>query len=385
MRILFLNLLLLVVSFGNAQSPKAQLNLINSADLAVKDFYKEFNYENKFGYIIIPVEIGNENYRYIFDTGGYNTLISAIMDKNNLPDLMQVEVGSSNQIKSTIALTKIPSVKIGGIDFNDVGALNFDFDDSPQIGCYTNGGLIGKSIIKNAVWQINKEESKIILTDKIEELQHLKNAIRLKVDFDRTLNPFIKIKVNGKNMKFMLDLGYGGLVSFTENSGKKLKAKDLIEIIGEGSVSANGVINESIFMNNLESLKIDDFELKKQVGFYAKSNNYNLVGSGILDYFIVTLNFPNNELLLYPLDSNNEEEKSSFGFDLNKNDNSMYVSKLFLGQSAEQAGLKLNDQVISINNREFLEVPYCEFYDYVQKTFEENIPIDLNWRTRQKE
>ena len=171
------------INLNFSQSPKEQLKLANAGTIETSNFYKEIPFNDKFGYFIIPITIGNHTYDYIFDTGGYNTLTSEIMNKNNIPSLMEVEVGSSNQIKSKIALTKIPSVNIAGINFKDVGAFNFDFDESPQIKCYTNGGLIGKSIIKNAIWQINSQTEKIIVTDNIKKLNHLDNAIRLKVKF----------------------------------------------------------------------------------------------------------------------------------------------------------------------------------------------------------
>ncbi|BAO77613.1 hypothetical protein [Winogradskyella sp. PG-2] len=74
-----------------------QLSIINSVTLKATDFYEEIPFQNKFGHFIIPVKIGDKTYDYIFDTGGYNTLISEIMKKNKLSSLMEVNVGSSNQ------------------------------------------------------------------------------------------------------------------------------------------------------------------------------------------------------------------------------------------------------------------------------------------------
>ena len=54
--------------------------------------------------ITIQVKIDTGSYEYIFDTGGYNTVTSKIMENANLPSLMEVEVGSSNKIKSKIKI-----------------------------------------------------------------------------------------------------------------------------------------------------------------------------------------------------------------------------------------------------------------------------------------
>ncbi|WP_282088856.1 PDZ domain-containing protein [Aquimarina algiphila] len=367
-KLIVLIIFFFLIDLTCAQSAKEQLALANSVKLENNDFFEEISFQNKFGYFIIPVHIGNKNYEYIFDTGGYNTLTSEIMDKNKLPKVMEVEVGSSNQIKSKIILTKIPLIKIGDIDFKEIGAFNFDFDDSPQIKCYTNGGIIGKSIIKNAVWQVNAKEQKIILTDNVNKLKNLNNAIRIKVKLDKTFNPFIKAKINDKTLTFLLDFGYGGFISLTEKVGVNLNSQEVVEIIGEGSISANGIVNESMFIKTLESFKIGRSNLQNQVVYYSKSNNYNLIGSGITKHFIVTLNFKDQELLLTPIENTEKlSSKKSFGFDLNRNDNNVYVSKIFKDFSAEKAGLKLNDIVISINNKDITKSSYCDFYDYTKE------------------
>lgn len=377
--------ILISVSLTYAQSAKEQLKLVNSVKLENTGFFQEIDFQDKFGYFIIPVKIGDDTYEYIFDTGGYNTLTSEIMDKNELPILMEVETGSSNQIKSKIILTKIPTVTIGGIDFKEIGAFNFDFEESPQIKCYTNGGLIGKSIIKESIWQINAQEKKIILTDKLDKLRNLENAIKIKVKFDKLFNPFINMDVNGTSKSFLLDFGYGGFISLTEKDGVSLESKETIEIIGEGSVSANGIINESQFIKNIENLNIGQIEFSNQLAYYSKSNNYNLIGTELTEHFIVTLNFKEKELYLTPLNKNDEiDSQKSFGFDLNKKENTIYVSKIFKGLSAEKAGLKLNDVVIAMNDKEFNKSPYCEFYDYIRESLRKEKTIRLKIKRENK-
>ncbi|WP_025664726.1 PDZ domain-containing protein [Aquimarina megaterium] len=384
-KIILTIVLLLSISFNYAQSAKEQLRLVNSVKLEDTGFFQEIDFQDKFGYLIIPVIIGNDIYEYIFDTGGYNTLTSKIMNKNKLPNLMEVETGSSNQIKSKITLTKIPSVTIGGIDFKEIGAFNFDFEKSPQINCYTNGGLIGKSIIKEAIWQINEQTKKIILTDNLDNLKNLKGAIKVKVKLDKLFNPFIKVKVNGEMKSFLLDFGYGGFISLTEKEGVHLESKEIIEIVGEGNVSANGILNESMFIKNIENLKIGQFEIPNQLAYYSKSNNFNLIGTGLTKHFIVTLNFKQKELYLKPIQKTEKvKSEKSFGFDLNKNKNNIYVSKIFKNLSADKAGLKLNDIVVSINGKKLNGESYCDFYDFTRELLNKNQTIILLIKRKNK-
>lgn len=372
--------LLQVSYFSFGQSAKEQLKIVNSAEISSSEYYQEIPFQNKFGYFIIPVKIGENKYDYILDTGGYNTVTSQIIEDNNLAELMEVEVGSANKIKSKITLTKISQLNIGSLKISNVGAFNFDFNQSPSIKCYTNGGLIGKSIIKNGIWQINAQEQKIIVTNDINNLSNLDNAEKIKVNLDKVYNPFIKAKLNGKMYTFLLDFGFGGLISLTKKDGENLKTEDIIEIIGEGATSANGILDESTFIKPIKTFSIGKQNLGDNFTYYAKSNNYNLIGSEITKHFIVTLNFEEKELYLTPVKISQEQrerERNTFGFSLNRNERNIYVSKIFKGSSAENSGLKLNDTVLSINGENFIDEGYCDFYIHFRGLLDEDADIVL--------
>ena len=294
-------ILLLTNSFVFGQSAKEQLSIANAAKLASKNFYDEVSYTDKLGYLTIHVKIDTSTYDYIFDTGGYNTVTSKIMENAKLSPLMEVEVGSSNKIKSKIKLSKIPSLQIGKTIFQDVGVFNLDFSASPVINCYTNGGLIGKSVIREAIWQIDYRKSVIRISDNLASMPFLDKSEKIKIELDKTLNPFLNLLINGKPEKFMLDFGYGGLISLTEKSASYLKSKNILTIEGEGDVSAIGVLKEKTFITSLENISIGKTELKNQVAYYSKSNNYNLLGSELTKYFIVTFNFKRRRINPYTI------------------------------------------------------------------------------------
>jgi hypothetical protein len=317
------------------------------------------------GYFTIQVKIDTGSYEYIFDTGGYNTVTSKIMENANLPSLMEVEVGSSNKIKSKIKLSKIPLLQIGKAQFENVGVFNFDFSSSPVINCYTDGGLIGKSVIGEGVWQIDYKKSVIRLSDNILNMPNLYNSEKIKIELDKTLNPFLKIMINGKQEKFMLDFGYGGLLSLTEKTASSLKPKNILTIEGEGVISANGVVRENTYVTLLESIIIGKSDLKNKVAYYSKSNNYNVIGSELAKYFIVTLNFKDRELILTPYDEV-ESSYETFGFNINLDSSKIYVSKLFKELNAQKEGLLLFDEIIAVNGKQLNNLAaLCDRYFYV--------------------
>jgi predicted aspartyl protease len=363
--ILFATFFFLFCISSNGQTAKEQLSIVNSVKLVSKNFYDEIPFSDKLGYFTIQVKIDTGSYVYIFDTGGYNTITSKIMENANLPSLMEVEVGSSNKIKSKIKLSKIPLLQIGKAQFENVGVFNFDFSSSPVINCYTDGGLIGKSVIGEGVWQIDYKKSVIRLSDNILNMPNLFNSEKIKIELDKTLNPFLKIMINGKQEKFMLDFGYGGLLSLTEKTASSLKPKNILTIEGEGVISANGVVRENTYVTLLESIIIGKSDLKNKVAYYSKSNNYNVIGSELAKYFIVTLNFKDRELILTPYDEV-ESSYETFGFNINLDSSKIYVSNLFKELNAQKEGLLLFDEIIAVNGKQLNNLAaLCDRYFYV--------------------
>lgn len=382
----FVCALFLTNAFAFAQSAKEQLSIANAAKLASTNFYDEVPFKDKLGYYTIQVKIDTTTYEYIFDTGGFNTVTSEIMENAKLPTLMEVEVGSSNKIKSKIKLSKIPSLQIGKTIFQDVGVFGFDFTASPVINCYTNAGLIGRSVIHKAIWQIDYRKSVLRISDNLAQMPSIDKGEKIKIELDKTLLPFLKISINGKQERFMLDLGFGGFVSLTEKTASSLKFKNTIAIEGEGNISANGVINEKSFVSLLENVQIGKTELKNQVGFYSKSNNYNLLGAALAKYFIITLNFKDNELILTPYDQT-EYSFETFGFSVNADTSKIYVNKIFDGLNAQKAGLELNDELISINGKVLGSLSYCDQYFVVNNllTTEQEVTVVVKRGEQQKE
>jgi len=385
-KIIIIFTLLLTKSFVFGQSAKEQLSIANSAKLVSKNFYDEIPFSDKLGYFTIQVKIDTSSYEYIFDTGGYNTVTTKIMDNAKLRSLMEVEVGSSNKIKSKIKLSKVPLLQIGKAQFENVGVFNFDFSASTVINCYTNGGLIGKSVIGEAIWQIDYKKSVIRVSDNLANMPNLDNSEKIKIELDKTLNPFLKLRINGKEEKFMLDFGFGGLISLTEKTASSIKSANKLTIEGEGNIGANGILNEKTYVNLLETLTIGKSELKNKVAYSSKSNNYNLLGSELTKFFIVTLNFKDKELILTPY-ADVENSFETFGFNINLDSNKIYVNKLFNALNAQKIGLLLNDEIINVNGKQLNEFSLCERYFYLNKILrtEKEILIQVRRGEVQKE
>ncbi|TPD65621.1 aspartyl protease family protein [Flavobacterium microcysteis] len=358
MRLLYFSLLFTTM-FVHAQKPKEVLNWINTAQSENKNFYFEIPFIYRNDEIVIQVRIGNQTYDYIFDTGGYNNITDAIQEKNNFPILTKQTVGSSNKIKKEINIVKLDSLHIGQLSFHDLAALQMNFDESPTIKCTIDGGLIGASIIKNYVWQIDYPRKKIIVTDQIGKITNLQKAIKVPVTFNNRLMPYIDAKINGKKEKMMFDLGSTTLFSITEKSAKKHDTENAHEIIGGGTEGGNGTIKESIYVLNSGKVEIKNLYYSNKPVYYTSTNNESLIGNPIVKDYIVTLNFKDDEMYFLPIETA-DEGWMNYGFTLKYDNGKTKIATLLKGSTAEKAGLSVEGIIEEINGKKIDCLDFCE-------------------------
>lgn len=368
-----------------AQSPKEVLKWMNTAEAVNKNFYYEIPFEYRNDHIIIKVNIGNELYDYVFDTGGYNDITDVIQHKNNFPVLTTQTVGSANRLKSSVNIVKVDSLSIGSLVFKDIAALQMNFENLPSM-CGINGALIGASIIKNYAWHIDFPQRKIIVTDDFSKLPLLPNSIKIPVTFNERLMPFIEMALDGKTSKFMFDLGSATLLNLTEKTaGKYKKDKKLIEVDGAGIEGGNGVIKAAVTIFKANTLAVDGTVLftNKPV-VYTKSANENLIGNPIIKSYIVTLNFKSNELYLSPIAGNTTSDGwTSFGMNMEYKNNRLSVTAIFNGLAAQQAGIQLGDEILAINGQVITCKNFCACKQILDQTIQNSASLTLRVNNKQ--
>lgn len=358
MRLLYFTLFFTTM-FAYAQKPKEVLNWINTAQSDNKNFYFEIPFIYRNDEIVIQVRIGNQTYDYIFDTGGYNNITDAIQEKNNFPILTKQTVGSSNKIKKEINIVKLDSLHIGQLAFHDLAALQMNFDESPTIKCTIDGGLIGASIIKNYIWQIDYPRKKIIVTDQIGKITNLQKAVKVPVAFNNRLMPYVDVKISGKKEKMMFDLGSSTLFSITEKSAKKHGTENAFEITGGGTEGGNGTVKESIYVLNSGKVEIKNLYYSNKPILYTSTNNESLIGNPIIKDYIVTLNFKDDEMYFLPIETP-EEGWINYGFTLKYDNGKTKIATLLKGSLAEKEGLNVDDIIEEINGKKIDCQDFCE-------------------------
>lgn len=362
-----------------AQKPKEVLKWINTVETNDQDFYYEFPFEYRNDHIIIKVRIGNEDYDYVFDTGGYNDITDGIQAKNQFPTLTKQTVGSTNRLKSEVPIVKVDSLTIGGLVLKNIAALQMDFGNVSSM-CGINGALIGASIIKNFAWRIDYPNRKMTVTDDFSKLPVLPNAVKVSVAFNERLMPYVEAKLDGKLENYMFDLGSSSLVSMTEKSAKKhIRDKELIAVYGGAIEGGNGLVKAPVSIFEANTVEIGEAVAytNKPIVFTSLSNE-NLIGNPIIKNFIVTLNFKENELYLSRISgAKTTDGWSSFGLTLEYKTDKLVVATVFDGMPAQKAGLNLGDEIVTINQQPINCRDFCDCQSMIGDLLQTNSEIEF--------
>jgi hypothetical protein len=173
---------------------------------------ENFNYKTDFttvkSVIILPVEINGAIKNFLFDTGADLTFIQR--DKV-LGKIEKISGVSNRKMKTGNELVK--SFKIGSVDFTNTIAWNGNLISlKEQIPNF--GGLIGQPIISKANWLIDYTNKKIQFSNKnlIDSTFH---PVKIK---RKDGAPYVKLMIDGKEYKVIIDLGSSSAFSIPKNS-----------------------------------------------------------------------------------------------------------------------------------------------------------------------
>ena len=101
-----------------------------------QSFKTKIPFEYRLGLIIIKVELNNETYDFVLDSGGVNLLSKELAEKLGAKGVMTLNVGGLQEGKfQPMDFTKIKELSIGGIKFEETACGIGDFNQSVDLEC----------------------------------------------------------------------------------------------------------------------------------------------------------------------------------------------------------------------------------------------------------
>jgi hypothetical protein len=365
-----LMLLLMLITFSSCRLISAFK--IRDAMLEEKimqfGFKREIPFRYEKGLIVVEASIDNEPYNFIFDTGASTIIDDDFAEKVKYKKIGIQKSNDSRGKSKNKKVVKIKKVSIGGIGFSDIVTSISDLDRLKNTTCIDFVGVIGANVMNKSVWQIDYEKKIITLTDSKDSL--IQSSSRKIFDFhaEGKKTPKIRLTINGKYIdEISLDTGSSG--------GLDLPEKHLKEIGTTNKFITRNAMVSGLHSESMETSKKTiipklafgkDAEIENSCISFNKILPIALVGNDFLQDYLVTIDWKYQEIILVPTQKNKNLVDSTFGFSCRLKEQTLVIGSLTENSSADRAGLKINDQILQIgekNYRNFNYLDYCELLE----------------------
>lgn len=309
------------------------------------------------GKLSIHATLNGRRHRFFFDTGSPTILSKLFADQLDLKVIGRNTGRDANGRVVSMDVAIVDTLNLGGVTFRNVPVLIHDYSESGMGTCLIEGGVIGSEILPGSVWKIDPDGSKLLVSAPDSDKGPAAGAVSLPLhDFGYPHAPIIDYRLGGVLDRLLFDTGNAGeLVLFdkvADEPSVRLHRRRGSERAGRGSegVSAGGAGE----IRRLHRFIIDGLELgdARLAGLRASTRTVapTLLGTGILETYAVTLDYPRQRIVLHPRKHPAMQRKDP-GYAISVDNGSALVSQLFDDSPAAAAGLRLGDHVNSINGK----------------------------------
>ena len=195
-RITLFTLLCLMACYG----PK---KFLNQGAALQKSYATEIPIERVKDWVVIPVQFKGKQYRFLFDTGAPVMLRSSLF-RQQKRQLASIPVSDVNKSVRELAVAMVDSLQIGEVIFDGVPALELE-EDGFFVQCFGFDGIIGSNLVRDAIVEIDVEQSVLRLTNDPQKLPKPKSdAIPMRTDLDQQSSPIITIQLGDKVQEMLI-------------------------------------------------------------------------------------------------------------------------------------------------------------------------------------
>lgn len=311
-----------------------------------------------FGKIALDASINGMQREFIFDTGSPTVISRQLADELGLETIATNRGRDANGAVVEMDFAIVETITLGGVTFRNVPVLIHDFTSIEMGACVFDGGVIGSELFPGSAWTLDTWHNEIrILSPDAERNSNSEWIITVPLQASAyPYAPVIRYELGEITDHALFDTGADVSVSLFEGLMEDESVQSLVDAEslqeGEGSmgVSAGGYGEDTRLLRfMLDGLKLGGATLDP---LPATTRNVppTLLGMGLLDRFIVTIDFPAGEMELVPAPYGNEPTPLRPGYAIGFRDGQAEIIQLFGGSRADRAGVRLGDVVLAIDD-----------------------------------
>lgn len=296
---------------------------------------------------LVKVIINGKSYQFLFDTGAPTVISNAVYNELSLKEKHKSKVGDSQKNKQEQIFTELPEMTVDQMVFKNIGAVVVDLE-GPEFGCLKIDGIIGANQMAKLFWRINYSENMLEATKDLSQFSTdgYETVFSFKPKPQKT--PIITSEVLGKKINLTFDTGFTGGVKISDNNYDPQNGKvKSVETYGVNSVGAFGTGKPlSSYHFRADEVILAGQKFNNEI---IMTGNSNLVGNDFLKKFKFIIDWEHNKVYLHRI-KNVPAKLESFGFAYRFID---YKAKVVLVFQGNNVPLKIDDQILSINNVSF--------------------------------
>jgi hypothetical protein len=303
-------------------------------------------------YVPIKLQQSGKIYRFILDTGAFSSIGENVAEELQLNRGTALDAGS--EMKRAYLVKEKVSIRLGDMELENFRIISMDYSYFYQTDPELDG-FLGSDFLKYFYVAIDYRTRELTLSryplPSVSYTQ--KYQVRLQTNNAASL-PKLQCQVNDRwSWTGLIDSGAPFTIVFPLSLINKQDWRNspLVESVGVVASWPNSPIQKN-YLTRIESLQIGELELHNIPVIFSNTEDI-IVGQELLSQFLIYLNYPENELSLYPVGKIfMKSNYFSCGLSLNKTaDNRTLIGAIWKGSAAERADLSLNTEVIKINNQ----------------------------------
>ena len=336
------------------------------------------------GTTMLSVRLNGSKKRYTFmlDTGAYCAVTSQVAHALNLPPVTSMPMVDVTGKKRTTQLVHLKSISAGKARVDDLSAFVIS-SSNPMLQFLKAGsfdGILGSNFLKHFRITLNYPRKTISL-----EKSHAFPTGTTPIAFSAPIQlggaPMFECSIEGIKLSGTIDTGAHGITIPSSIMPSLKRDRNLRYNVTKGGASGGMYgISKRDYIVRLAHLQIGSIMLKNVT---ARTSNTPavLLGKRFFDNYLTIIDYPRRQLLFQPLgDHYKDEDTSSYGIALYKQNNIVRIIGIWQHSQAAQSPLRVGDEVVRIDGR--LASDYSMYA--LRKLFRERTtPIKLTYKDRQ--
>jgi len=337
----------------------------NQGGATTHNYYEEIPYEEVSGEMVIHVMVGGKARRFIFDTGAPVMLSDSLAGELKAKELRQdtlTDIVSNKFVMSIVSA----DIKIGKTTFAGIPAIKGFKGDIMK--CWNPDGIVGSNLLRHSIVSFDKARRVIIITDQLSKLHlNARNKAKLTTSNDTQSSPILNIAVDTVDMQIEFDSGDSGFLRITDEIAQPLLQRKLCEVLDKGYGS--GGMGMGGLQANAPKLKLLFTPFKiggetfKQAICSSNATGIPGIGSELLNYGTLTLDYLHGDYYFDPLKSEVELDKKSWPVDFWVTDGKLTAAVVWDKLAAQ---IKPDEQIIAIDGTKYNNLSFC---DMINNTF----------------